>query len=393
MADKLLKVGSNRFGIATSLKSDPNDFVYVSSDSRNIERVIGGISAGQEGEKVSPIFGLGLKHLEMTPGISSTFPTVHAAGGYVAVGKGGVVSLYTSNMQMLTKSKKLSAGSIIEVLVGASGVYVLTSVGSGGDISLRPFGNLDTVIASQTNVGSFDGVVERRSGQNLSLSSNGDILLVSKTKAIMFTSSLSVKWTVEFNNSDGKLTGTPITNMVGAVRSCLILSNGNSLVSTTNGKILISPTGTVIVGVTDTDSTAFSNALQWNNTVYQTGSTSGIWKVNLADLTTSLVLSYSVGANQNGVRFAKLSDDGFLYVSKSGSQGVMSTISKYDLNSLRFVWELTSKFINSQNLPSSTTSNYCALAVDDMGYIYAANEAYTMMVTENLVLKGYEVNV
>lgn len=89
MVDKLLKVGSNKFGVATSLKSDPNDFVYVSADSRNIERVIGGISAGEDGEKVSPIFGLGLKYLENTPNISNTFPYVSALGGYVAVAKGG----------------------------------------------------------------------------------------------------------------------------------------------------------------------------------------------------------------------------------------------------------------------------------------------------------------
>lgn len=395
MAEKLLRVGSNKFGVSTSLKSDPNDFVYVNADSRNIERVIGGISAGAEGEKVSPIFGLGLKYLETTPNISNTFPSVSAAGGYVAVAKGGIVSLYTSSMQLLAKSTKLSSGSIVEVLVGKDGVYVVTSTGTGSanSISLRSFNNLDTVIASATGIGAFDGVADSRSCQNINIASNGDVLVVSKDKATMFTSVLAVKWTIEFNNSDKKLDGTPVSNMVGNVRSCLILANGNSLVSTSTGKILINATGTIILGVKDTISTALGGAFQWNNTVYQMGSGSGIWKINLTDLTASLVLGYTSGTNKNSVIFCRLSDDGFLYASRSGSQGVMATISKYDLNSLRFVWELSSKFIDSKNISSNNVANYCALAVDDMGYLYAVNEAYTMMLTENLVLKGYEVNL
>lgn len=396
MAEKLLKVGTNKFGVATSLKSDPNDFVYVSSDSRNIERVIGGISAGQEGEKVIPIFGLGLKHLETTPNISNTFPSVSATGGYVAVAKGGVVYLYNSNMQLLRKSKKMSEGSIVEVVVGDNGVYVITSLGDStkNSISLYPFNNLDIPTARvSSDLGSYDRLTDVRSGQNLSLGANGDVLVVSTQRATLFSRDLSLKWAVAFNNSDRKLSNTPISNMVGGVRACLLLADGTALISTILGKIHVNTDGDVIRGVVDDNNTALASAYQWNNKVYQVGSGSGVWEVDLKTLTSKLILGYMVGGSTNGVRFAKLSDDGFLYVSRSGGIGLMATISKYDLNSLRFVWELSSKFIDSKNAPSIGAANYCALAVDNMGYIYAVNEAYTMMVTENLVLKGYEVNL
>lgn len=300
-------------------------------------------------------------------------------------------------MQLLAKSKKLTEGSILEVLVGRNGVYVVTSFGTNdianNSIALYSFKNLDIAIAKVVDIGEFDTVPDPRSGQNLSLAPNGDVLITSRTKATMFTSTLTFKWAVKFDNSDGKLANTPITNMVEKVRSSLVLANGKSLVSTAGGKILIDSKGVVILGVKDTSETALAYAFEWGGTLYQLGSTTGVWKVNLTDLSTSIVFRYTFGDNQNGVRFSKISADGFLYVSQSGDAGTQTTIAKYDLNTLKFVWSLSSKFIDSKNLPSVSNSNYCALAVDDMGYIYAANEAYTMMVTENLVLKGYEVNI